>query len=116
MHTVTEKTGCLAEKVAEITCMTCPSTYQQTTGPRSASLRLFNMEIIGYFTPLPTFDGLGQGVIVVVVRVSGIVSSKHEGSNVAARDAVELRDIDDADARVGKSHSKARIMARASSG
>lgn len=60
------------------------------------------MEIIGYFTPFPTFDGLGPGVIAVVVRVLDIVSSKHETSNVAARDAGELRDIDDVNARVGK--------------
>jgi hypothetical protein len=60
------------------------------------------MEIIGYFTPFPTFDGLGQGAIAVVVRVPGIVSSKHEPSNVAARDAVEFRDIDVVYVRVGK--------------
>jgi hypothetical protein len=60
------------------------------------------MKIVCYFTPFPTFDGLNQGVIVVVVRVPPIVSSKHEASDVDARDAVELRNIDVVNARVGK--------------
>jgi hypothetical protein len=81
VHTVKEKRECLAEKVAEITCMTCLSTHQQTTGPGpwSASSRLSDTEI-----------------------VPSIVSSKHEASNVNPRDPVELRDIAAVDARVEK--------------
>jgi len=58
------------------------------------------METIGYSTPFPTFDGLAPDVIAVDVRVSDIVSSKHETSNVAARDAVELRNTAAVNVRV----------------